>query len=385
MERKNPNVEKKIKKLVFSIFLVSLFLCCGPKGEKVDRIVEDGVEVVLNHLEPYKIKGEYSTLTLEEELKIDFENKEFEDLGLRMPEFVEADSKGNIYLVDRNRSSEYFICRFDKEGKLIKNIGRKGQGPGEIQRIHIIKINSQDNILISDTGNMKILELDKEGTLIKETRVLHGLREVIPLENGNYLARRGTMEGMSLCLYNSSFEEIKKLDFYDTSEMRKSRRTTGTIFSFYWRATEDKIYVGNEQRGYEILVYDLDGNLLRKIRKEFTRAKYPEEFSKQTEKMAETNPNIYSLEFTPPFNSFFIDDDGWLFVMTYERGENKDEYIHDIYNSNGAFIGRRNIGISYMLGRALNHLRATAKNSRYYRLRYKEYGGYVELIVYKMI
>lgn len=370
-----------MKKLFYLILILSLFTCCGTKQEKIERYIENGVEVIVNHLEPYKIKGEYSTLTLEEELKIDFENKEFEELGLRMPEFVEADSEGNIYLVDRDWSSEYSICRFDKEGKLIKNLVRKGQGPGEVQRIDVIKISSQNTILISDSRNMKILEIDKEGTLIKETRILHGLREVIPLENGNYLALRG----MSLCLYNSNFEEIKKLDFYDTSEIRKSRKTTGTILSFYWRATEDKIYVGNEQRGYEILVYDLDGNLLRKIRKEFTRPKYPDEFKKQTEKMAQANPNIYSLEYTPPFNSFFIDCESRLFVMTYELGENKEEFMHDIYNSNGVFIGRKNIGISYMLGRSLNHLRATVKNNRYYRLRYKEYYGYVELIVYKMI
>lgn len=38
------------------LFLLS---CCGPKGEKVERIIEGGVEVVINHREPYKLKGEH--------------------------------------------------------------------------------------------------------------------------------------------------------------------------------------------------------------------------------------------------------------------------------------------------------------------------------------
>jgi hypothetical protein len=147
-----------------------------------------------------------------------------------------------------------------------------------------------------------------------------------------------------------------------------------------------KIYVGNEKRGYEIWEYDSNGNLQRKIRKKYTPAEYPEEFKKQTEILAERQPalNLYAAEYTPPFNSFFIDDDGRLFVMTYEQREDKQEFIHDIFNSDGIFIARKSIGISSILGRALNHLRATAKNNRYYRLRYKE-NGFVELVVYKMV
>ena len=153
---------------------------------------------------------------------------------------------------------------------------------------------------------------------------------------------------------------------------------------FDWRVKNGKIYVGNEHRGYEILVYDLDGNLLRKIRKEYNSIKYPEEFKKSVDEMAKRRPDIYSLDYCPPFNSFFIDDDNRLYVMTYEQEENKEEYIYDIFNADGIFIARKSIGLTYVIGQALNRRRAQAKNNRYYRIRYKE-NGYPELIVYKMI
>jgi hypothetical protein len=57
-----------LKKSAYLIYLLCFLVYCGPKQADVERIIEDGVEVVFNHLEPYKIKGQPSYFTLEEEL-----------------------------------------------------------------------------------------------------------------------------------------------------------------------------------------------------------------------------------------------------------------------------------------------------------------------------
>jgi hypothetical protein len=159
----------------------------------------------------------------------------------------------------------------------------------------------------------------------------------------------------------------------------------GTIIAFHWRVADGKIYIGNEQRGYELWVYDLEGRLLRKIRKDYEPVPYPEEFKKQTELLAAREPglNLVARPNTPPFNSFFPDDEGRLYVMTYEHGTNKDEFIHDVFNKDGVLIARVPLGRYGMLGRALNPLRATAKNGRFYRVAFKE-NGYPVLKVYRM-
>jgi hypothetical protein len=36
-----------------------------------------------------------------------------------------------------------------------------------------------------------------------------------------------------------------------------------------WRVSRDRINIVNQARGYEIWVYDFDGNITRKIRKEY--------------------------------------------------------------------------------------------------------------------
>jgi len=60
-----------MKKIIHLVLILSIFLYCAPKQEKVEKIMEDGVEIVVNHIEPYKIKWEPSTFSLEEEFMID--------------------------------------------------------------------------------------------------------------------------------------------------------------------------------------------------------------------------------------------------------------------------------------------------------------------------
>jgi hypothetical protein len=379
-----------MKKLLCFLVGVSFLVSCGGKQPKVDKAIEDGVEVVLNHNEPYRIKGEPSSFRLEEELRIDFENPKFADLGLEKPEGVDTDSEGNIYVYERIEPLKHFIFKFDREGNFIKSFGQMGQGPGEMQILSYFRISSRDELLITDSSK-KTLVFDKEGSFIKETKYNPRWTSVLPLENGNYLATGGTFEetpagkGRRLTLYDTNFNEVKTLDFFDMSGYTPGKKRAFAQNLFTWSVKNGKIYVGNEKRGYEIWAYDYDGKLLRKIRKEYAPVKYPNEFKTLVEEMAKKRTDIYPLEYCPPYNSFFIDDNGRLFVMAYEQRENKEEYVHDVFSSEGIFIGRAMLGLTGSMGQFLNTLHATAKNGRYYRLRYKEEGGYQELIVYKIV
>lgn len=368
-----------------------LLITCGSKSPRVEKVYEDGVEVIQNHLEPYHVLGRPLTCTLAEDVRIDLEKHECADLGLKEPDVVEVDSKGNIFMVEKFPASEYFIYKFGSDGRFIMKFGRKGQGPGEVQGIWDLVLDKSDRILVSDPSVNKIVEFDTEGRFIKEIKVKPGLREALPLANGNYLARRNPWKdsdanGMYLGLFSPDFEEAKTIDFYDMSDLAPGKKQPGIIVPFYWKAAGDRIYVGNGRRGYEIRVYDLDGNLLRKIRKDFIPVTYPEEFRRQTEKIAAAQPNLnlFALKDMPPFNSFFIDEAGRLFVMTYEQGETGQGFIHDVFDADGIFITRLELGSYGILGRALNRLRATAANGRFYRLYFKE-NGYPELIVYRML
>lgn len=93
-----------------------------------------------------------------------------------------------------------------------------------------------------------------------------------------------------------------------------------------------------------------------------------------------TFTKVWFPKYWAPYDSFFPDDEGRLFVKTYEEGDNPGEYIYDIFNPDGIFIGRKSLNIYSWRG---IEVYAKAKRNRFYCLEEKE-SGYRELAVYKM-
>jgi hypothetical protein len=81
-----------------------------------------------------------------------------------------------------------------------------------------------------------------------------------------------------------------------------------------------------------------------------------------------------------PFDSFFSDDEGRLFVKTFEKGINPGENLYDIFNPEGIFIGKKSLKIHFREGIAIY---AEAKKNLLYCLQEKE-NGYRELVVYNV-
>lgn len=128
-------------------------------------------------------------------------------------------------------------------------------------------------------------------------------------------------------------------------------------------------------------MYDLEGKLYRKIRKEFKNVPVSEEYKmKMMERINEQLKRItFFPDYFPPYQSFFSDDYGSLFVMTYEAGDNPGEFMFDIFNAEGVFIGRKSLNVWVNEGFVWGMI----KENLFYCIREKE-NGYKELVVYKM-
>ena len=85
---------------------------------------EGDVIVVKNPREPM---NRSPILTLREELKIGGSEAKGES-ALSRPYDIACDNEGNVYVLER---SESVVKVFDKSGKYLRTIGRRGQGPGE--------------------------------------------------------------------------------------------------------------------------------------------------------------------------------------------------------------------------------------------------------------
>jgi len=374
-----------MKKRVLLITILSLSIYCGPKQYEVERVIEDGVEVIINHLDPYQIGG-VSSFSLEEIFKIDTEEDEIANLGILDILGFEVNSLGEIFILRTTKGKGDFIFKFDRSGKFVNSFGPQGEGPGEFQNPHHIALDSEDNIVIIDFGRPILLKYDKDGVFINDYEMLRGTR-ISSGPRANLLVLGISMDSekgkaiysSSLKLLNPDLEVLQIIDKFSFEMSPGKFRATEPLFC--WSASRDNIYVANEERGYEIWVYDFNGKLIRKIQKEYRQISVSENFKKKILNLFPENMrNIaYFPEFHPPFQSIVAGDDGKLLVSTFEEGKNPEEFMYDIFNEDGVFIGRKSLNIWIWEG----HLWARIKSNKFYCLKEKE-SGYKELEVYKM-
>ncbi len=386
--------------------MVALFLLfyCNPNTDKVERLTEDGVEVIVNQLEPYKIEGEPCNLHLEEEFTIDFERDDLKETGIQEIIGFDVDSDVNIYFIV-SRSDADLILKFDAQGNFILSFGPRGEGPGELISPRYLRVDESGHIQIADNSRKKIYIFEKNGDFIRAISLLSNQRIATLLENGSILAVKNNFNKdigrgeYPIILSNADLDEIKILhQGLWMPNFTLSKRINPLRYYMDYnvlRPSNGRIYVGNYDKGYEFLIYDTEGNLLKKIRKEYHKVKIPNQLkeeivnglSKFFDSFEQYMNKVYFPEFYPPFQFFFLDERGRLYVMTYERRQGSNAFIYDIFNPDGLFKGRielDNYGSSpFSYAGIPVPLNVVAKNNRLYCLQEKK-SGYKELVVYKM-
>jgi hypothetical protein len=374
------------KALILALFFI-VALSCSQKEPQVEKILEDGVEVVINHLEPYTLSMEKTISVLEEECVIDLENPAITDIGLYDIDVFGVDSMGNIYLMIMRAQANH-IFKFTRDGDFVKAFGQNGNGPGELSRPLHIWVTPEDEIFVADAGNTKLAYYGTDGEFLRERSLKSVVAITHPLTNGNFVTFGMIMpeEGQDyleypLNLCDENLEIIQALETFRLENFRVTKRIRGTQPGFGFATSSDRIYTVNEERGYEVYVHNLDGNLVRKIRKEFN----PVKISEDAKKLALDRLNEFQRQYTyfpetyPPCRSLFSDNQGRLFVVTYEPGENPDENMVDVFNTEGAFIGR----VSWNIFQGNTPINAFIKSERLYCIQEKP-SGYKQFVVEKL-
>jgi len=395
---------KNIKLLSLIIFLLVIitFISCGPKQDKVERIIEEGVEVVVNHLEPYSIKGEPSSLVLEKVFTIDTESKKMAEIGLVGMSDFNIDSNGNIYIMLRQTSGN-FIYKFDNQGNFITSFCRHGQGPGEAEWGGDILIDEKNRVIAKDMTKLKFSIFNPDGSLIKETKLGKNYSLIEYMNEGKLFIfwQEQDMENQifrnRFGIANDSFEEIMEFYSFERPDQLFAERYTTVNRGFVLTASLKNIYIVNYQSpdSYELLVYDIEGNLVRKIRKDYSPVDISDDYKRIAKKQLERFPmgrelakRLYFPPHWPPNRYMYTDDRERLFVMTYEKSEDGRKYMYDIFNADGVFIGRMSLGniqVRYVENERYSDdpKKVLAKGDYLYCIQEKE-NGYIELVVYRI-
>jgi hypothetical protein len=76
---------------------------------------------------------------------------------------VEIDERGNVYVLDRLAAA---VQVFDEDGTFLQTLGRRGQGPGELENPVALGWGPEGHLWVVDPGNGRYTVFDAEGGLV---------------------------------------------------------------------------------------------------------------------------------------------------------------------------------------------------------------------------
>lgn len=336
----------KMKKvlILFSVaLLLGIFnIPLSSQEAKIEKV--DGVTIVHNPNKPVSQQGSPIKLTLAEDFIIgdrtDDENYMFSELRS-----IQVDDQENIIVLD---SKDVSVKIFDRNGRFKNKFGTKGQGPGELMRPFAMFLVSGKHIVINDSENTRISYFSTDGKCLKEVKsgTVRAFA-VIPDSKGNIYADAaefGDDIKMSLIKFNESFEPISTVA---SMGMPKQAAPGLLMHRFVFVVMDDDSLLWGKSNAYEFHWQDSDGNMIRKVRKDTNPRKVniknlKQEFMKlyPDRKFPDIKkPPPHYPKYFPFFRSFICDDEGRLFVQTWDRADD-DHFWYDVFDSTGRYIHR---------------------------------------------
>jgi hypothetical protein len=370
---------------------------CSEKSSKIEIRYENGVKTVINPILSKAQMAKVPWLGYVKEFSIDSENPELEKIGLTDIIGFGVRGDGTIVVLTA-RGLDEFVHIFDANGKYSASFGRRGQGPGELQDPKYIDV-GQSAINILDFGRKKLVSYAGDGSFLSESSIPPNIRRITVLSNGNAVVLRGQPDPnkgeidfpVSLC--DGQYQTIKELSEGRSMPIfAQSASINGLNLRIdyeVWQVFGERVYVGSPFSGYDIFVYDQRGELLEKICKGFRPVQVSREYRNRIADWMGRNASEFASKLVfpasfPAFQYFFLDDQGQIFVMTYEEADGAGSFFYDVYDADGSFIARTNFDNTGILPssplRVPVPLQVVVKNDHVFYLREKE-NGFKELVV----
>jgi hypothetical protein len=325
------------RRITLVFILITILISCGEKKSEYPVIIEtiDGVKVVTN---PDFPRDGFVTCELDEELSIGGDVDD-EDYIFHRPQDMKVAANGTIFVMDWGDST---FKIYDKDGKYIRTIGGRGQGPGEFERLIYFSLGTDGNIYVMDSVNHRVAILNEYGDYIAGFRIEDGLPNEIETDQNNFIYfgisfQDGETRRLSIHRYNSSGEEIINYGVFRLVQPVITRRTKTSVSSTTSRLApttvwtvnpEGKLYAayGDE---YQISVYDPNGKLSLKFGREYTPLsnKY---FGQRGE------PKYIGI-FNIITRRWLFDENGNIWIEMYTDVD-PEEIVYDVYSPEGIYL-----------------------------------------------
>lgn len=255
------------------------------------------------------------------------------------PENIEVDGN-EIFVVE---GATIFI--FSTENlKLIKKIGKKGEGPGELKVTPFLSNSisiSEDQIVFDSID--KLVFFSRAGEYLKEKKRSPQFTQMLPIKDNYIVRKRLLIDNKQFASINLFDPKTKKITELYKQEFSAQRNLINMIpDSINIQVHEDKLFIEESPTGFLIEVFNDKGEKLYQINKEVERIMLSKEEKETALNQLKTDPFVKMQrggweEFKkqnklifpksyPAIQSLVISDNK-IYVRTYKIQDGKAEYI----------------------------------------------------------
>jgi hypothetical protein len=337
-------IKYSVKWGVTILLLLAIAACGGKKAEWQGKVTErDGVVIVSN---PKKPLYENAEITIVQDLKIGVPEGDPEYLFTEITDLA-VDDDGNIYAIDLKGNH---VLVFDRNGRFLRTVGRPGQGPGEFSGAGNIHVGSNGEIMVTDEGSRSIKYFSPDG----QYRRQYLLKAFSPIKvdydsAGVYYIMDFSMEppGFKLSRLDSRTEESSVLATWAMPMPDPKRVSIFDPIMSFAVMPDDRLLYGCPTEGYEILIFDAQGRLQKRILKDWDpNPVTDEEREAILDECKKRNPsNPVQLDFPrihPPYRVVNCDDSGRIFVLSHsgiaDDPSQARKTVFDVFDQEGRYI-----------------------------------------------
>lgn len=264
------------------------------------------------------------------------------------PHNLKISPDGSIFIQDQGQ-----FLQFDSNGRFIRNLFKKGQGPGEMQWIGNYFFHG-DTIIVHEPWTDKILLFDIHGKFVREFRIQTktSLGRFLLFWNGTFYflsSERPPIKKTSVIDVRQKLigiaqdgEEIKEMTEFPTKGYIAVGRQGGRTFydiSFVIAVPYQKkfLFISHTQE-YSVKLYDVEKEEVTRIfKRDYRRVKTPRDAKREGGAMLDGKRIL------PPRQKFLNDVQNLLvfnsrlWVVTSMMDKEKGTLV-DVYDSEGQYI-----------------------------------------------
>jgi hypothetical protein len=253
------------------------------------------------------------------------------------PSMIDTDGE-RLFILDGVTVYAYSL----KDFQLLNKFGKRGEGPGELMTQPDLPLNMiVHNGQVMLNSFRKLAYFDKDGHYIKEKKIPYLVSQIIPI--GDKLAvskfnrRSDGSSTLSVILTDESFNLLKTVYSNELLNDQGRGKIAWPLLNIFIQVWKDRLLVFDQQLGFQINIYDKEGNKSTEIKKPYERIEITETYRQKTLEWLKLQPAIrnapeeiksmiYFLKHLPVFNHCLVRDDN-IYIQTSRIKKEKAEFF----------------------------------------------------------